>query len=81
MVGSMVRDQASMPPARDWAWSKPWSRSHMATERERCAVMAEDDDVVVGIEFGVGAGGDIAHGHEEGAGEAGGLGLPGLANV
>jgi len=24
-----------MPPARDWAWVKPWSRSHKATLRER----------------------------------------------
>jgi len=31
----MMRDQASMPPARDWARSKPWLRSHMATESER----------------------------------------------
>src|SRR5271168_5138945 len=29
------------------------------------SVMAHDDDWDVGIEFGVGAGGDIAHGHEE----------------
>src|SRR5438309_81976 len=35
------------------------------------AVVAEDDDVVVGIEFGEGARGDLAHGHEDGAREAG----------
>lgn len=31
----MVRDQASMPPDRDWACSKPCWRSHMVTLRER----------------------------------------------
>src|SRR5260370_9996470 len=31
----MERDQASMPPERDWAWVKPWSRNHKATLRER----------------------------------------------
>src|ERR1700729_4193114 len=35
MLGSMERDQASMPPARDWALAKPWSRNHKATLRER----------------------------------------------
>ena len=45
------------------------------------AVVAHDDDGLVGVEFGVGAGGDVAHGHEEGVGEAGGLVLPGLADV
>jgi hypothetical protein len=45
------------------------------------AVVAEDDDRGVGIEFSVGAGGDIAHGNEDGVGEAGGLELPRLADV
>ena len=45
------------------------------------AVMAEDDDVGVGVEFGVGAGGDFAHGHQQGVGQAGGLELPWLADV
>ena len=44
-------------------------------------VMAHDDDGGVGVEFGVGAGGDVAHGHEEGVGDAGGLELPGFADV
>ena len=44
-------------------------------------VMAEDDDRGVGIEFSVCAGGDIAHGNEDRVGEAGGLELPGLADV
>jgi hypothetical protein len=45
------------------------------------AVMAENDDRGVGVELGVGAGGDFAHGHEERVGEAGGLVLPGFADV
>ena len=45
------------------------------------AVMAEDDDRGVGIEFGVGAGGDITHRDENGVGETGGLKLPRFANV
>ena len=45
------------------------------------SVVAEDDDGGVGIEFLVGAGGDFAHGHEKGIGEAGGLVLPGFADV
>lgn len=43
--------------------------------------MAEDDDGGVGIEFLMGAGGDFAHGHEERVGQAGGLELPGFADV
>src|ERR1700677_3039302 len=34
------------------------------------AVVAENDDGGVGVEFGVGAGGDFAHGHEERVGKA-----------
>ena len=34
--------------------------------------MAEDDEGLVGVEFGVGAGGDLAHGDERGAGDVGG---------
>jgi hypothetical protein len=44
-------------------------------------VVAEDDDGGVGVELLVGAGGYFAHGHEQGIGQAGGLVLPGLANV
>ncbi len=45
------------------------------------SVVAEDDDGGVGVELLVGAGGDFAHGHEERVGEAGGLVLPGFADV
>lgn len=45
------------------------------------AVMAEDNDGGVGIELGVGAGGDVAHGHEEGVGELGDGELPRLTDV
>ena len=45
------------------------------------AVVAEDDDGGVGVELLVGTGGDFAHGHEKGIGEAGGLVLPGFADV
>ena len=45
------------------------------------AVVAENDDGGVGVEFGVGAGGDFAHGYEERVGEVGGLVLPGFADV
>jgi hypothetical protein len=44
-------------------------------------VVAEDDDVGVGVEFGVSAGGDVAHGHEERVGETCGLEFPRLADV
>ena len=45
------------------------------------SVVAEDDDGCVGVELGVGTRGDFAHGDEGGVGKAGGLVLPGLANV
>jgi hypothetical protein len=45
------------------------------------SVMAHDDDGGVGIEFGVGSGGDFSHGHEDGVCDAGCLVLPRLANV
>jgi len=45
------------------------------------SVVAEDYDGRVGIELGMGAGGDFAHGHKERVGNAGGLELPGLADV
>jgi hypothetical protein len=45
------------------------------------SVMAHDDDGCVRIEFGVGAGGDVAHGDEGGVGEGGGFVLPGFADV
>ena len=44
------------------------------------AVVAEDDDRFVGVELGVGAGGDVAHRHGDAA--EGGFGeFPGFANV
>ena len=45
------------------------------------AMVAEDDDVLVGIEFGVGSRRDFSQGHEERIGKAGGLELPRLAYV
>jgi hypothetical protein len=45
------------------------------------AVMAEDDDGSVGVELGVGARGDFAHGHEKRIGKVGGLVLPGFAYI
>lgn len=45
------------------------------------AVVAEDDDVAIGVEFGVGSGGDVSHGHQDGSRETGGLGFPRLAHV
>jgi hypothetical protein len=44
-------------------------------ERAR-TVVAEDYDRSIGIEFGMGPGGDFTHGHEEGVGDIGGLVLP-----
>ena len=44
-------------------------------------MVAEDYDRSIGIEFGMGAGGDLAHGHEEGVRDAGGLVLPGFTDV
>jgi hypothetical protein len=44
-------------------------------------VVAHDDDGGVGIKFGMGAGGDFAHGHEKGVGDAGSLVFPGFADV
>jgi hypothetical protein len=44
-------------------------------------MVAHDDDGGVGVEFGVGAGGDFAHRHEEGVRDAGGLVLPGFADI
>lgn len=45
------------------------------------AVMAEDNQRLVGIELLVGSRGDFAHGHEDGARYGGKLHLPGLADV
>ena len=53
---------------------------HCDGERSR-TVVAKDYDMRVGIEFGVGARGDFAHGHEQGIGQAGGLKFPKLADV
>ena len=36
-------------------------------------MVADDYDGGVGIEFGVGSGRDVAHGHEDGVGDAGGF--------
>jgi hypothetical protein len=44
-------------------------------------MMAENHDVRVWVEFGVGARGHVPHGHLQGSGKACGLELPGLANV
>ncbi len=44
-------------------------------------VVAEDDYLLIWVEFGVGAGGDLSHGHEERVGKGGGLVLPGLSYV
>jgi hypothetical protein len=46
-----------------------------------CSVVAEDDYLLIWIEFRMGAGGDLAHGHEQRVGEGGGLVLPGFAHV
>jgi hypothetical protein len=46
-----------------------------------CAVVAEHDDGLVWIEFLVGAGGDVAHGHQQGIFDVGGAELPWLADV
>jgi hypothetical protein len=43
--------------------------------------MAHDHDGSVRVEFCVGAGGYVTHGHEECARNAGGLVLPGFADV
>lgn len=45
------------------------------------AVVADDDDGLVGIEFVVDARGDLAHGDEDGVGDTGGLVFPGFAYV
>lgn len=45
------------------------------------SVMAEDDDGLVGVELLVGAGRDVAHGHQFRLGEVGGVSLPWFADV
>ena len=45
------------------------------------AVVAEDDDGLVGVEFLVCAGGHISHGHEDGSEDGGGLGFPRFADI
>ena len=45
------------------------------------AVVTDDDGRLIGVEFGVGAGGDLAHGNADGAGDACGFNLPGLADI
>ena len=44
-------------------------------------MVAKDYDVGVGIKLLVSAGGDLAHGHQERVGKAGGLKFPRLADV
>ncbi len=44
-------------------------------------VVAEDVDGLVFVELLEGAFGDVSHGHESGAGDVGGVVLPGLADV
>ena len=56
------------------------AQPHSYVEGAR-AVMAEDDDGSVGVELGVGARGDFAHGHEKRIGKVGGLVLPGFAYI
>ena len=45
------------------------------------AVVAEDDEVLVGVEFLIGAGGNVAHGHGDAAGDMGGLEFPWFAHI
>ena len=45
------------------------------------AVVAQDDDRLVGVQLLVRAEWYVCHGHQDGAGKAGEVGLPGLANV
>ena len=45
------------------------------------SVVAEDDEVLVGIEFLIGARGDVAHGHEEAAIDAGYFKFPWFADI
>jgi hypothetical protein len=44
-------------------------------------VVAENDYLLIWIEFGMGAAGDVSHGHKERVGKAGGLELPGFTYV
>jgi hypothetical protein len=53
---------------------------HGDVERAR-AVVAEDGDGLFFVELVVSAAGDFSHGHEPGAGDAGGVELPLLADV
>ena len=76
----MARDQASMPPERDWAWLNPVAEPYGYVEGTR-TVVAHDNDGSVGVELRMGARCDLSHGHEERTGEAGGLVLPGFADV
>ncbi len=51
-------------------------------DRKRAGtVMAEDDGRLVGVEFSVGTGCNLAHGNANGPGDACRLDLPGIANV
>jgi hypothetical protein len=45
------------------------------------AVVAHDDDGLIGIEFLVGSGGDLAHGHQEGILEVGRVEFPGFTDI
>lgn len=44
-------------------------------------MVTEDNNGCIGVEFLMGAGGDFAHRHEQAVGEAGGLKLPGFADI
>ncbi len=75
------RDQASMPPRIDCGFlesllPQPCGHIHRAN-----AVMANYHDVVVRIEFLMGARGNISHGHELRAGHVRGFKLPGFAYI
>jgi hypothetical protein len=45
------------------------------------AVVAKDDDLLFGVQLLMSPGGYVAHGHKDGAGQAGESGFPWLANV
>ena len=76
----MVRDQASMPRPGLGFLEALLAEPHGDVQRAG-SVVADDDDRFVGIQFGVGAGGDVAHGHQQGVLDAGRVELPLLANV
>ena len=70
-----------MPPRSDWAFSKPCRRSHAVTFMKLYAVMADDDQALVDVEFLVCAGWHFAHRNRQAALDARGGELPWLAHV